>query len=168
MGASRDSGGSGGTDGVVGLVLDHRPDDQPARAQRILEELELGQQLGRHAGFGLVAGPALVAPGADDVVGGAGEMRHARLAQQPQDALPDAAGGPHLPPALEAAGVLEAAPIAGLSPAEAARRAALTGPNELEPAKHESIVRMVVDAATEPFVVLLAVAGILAVWLTEE
>ena len=78
-------------------------------------------------------------------------------------AVPD----PHALPALEVARVLEVDPIAGLSTAEAARRAALTGPNELEPAKHESIVRMVVDAATEPFVVLLAVAGILAVWLNE-
>ena len=78
-------------------------------------------------------------------------------------AVPD----PHALPALEVARALEVDPAAGLSTAEAARRAALTGPNELEPAKHESIVRMVVDAATEPFVILLAVAGILAVWLNE-
>jgi len=78
-------------------------------------------------------------------------------------AVPD----PHALPALEVARALEVDPTAGLSAAESARRRALTGPNELEPAKHESIVRMVVDAATEPFVILLAVAGILAVWLNE-
>jgi Ca2+-transporting ATPase len=78
-------------------------------------------------------------------------------------AVPD----PHALPAPDVARALEVDPAAGLSTAEAARRAALAGPNELEPAKHESIVRMVVDAATEPFVILLAVAGILAVWLNE-
>ena len=36
-------------DGVVGLELDHRPEDDPERLDRGLGDRELGEQLGRHA-----------------------------------------------------------------------------------------------------------------------
>jgi Ca2+-transporting ATPase len=71
-----------------------------------------------------------------------------------------------LPPA-EVARLLDVEPGRGLTTGEATRRAALVGANELEPPRHESVLRMVFDAATEPFVVLLAVAGSLAMWLGE-
>ncbi|HEV8489067.1 MAG TPA: cation-transporting P-type ATPase [Candidatus Limnocylindrales bacterium] len=58
-------------------------------------------------------------------------------------------------------------PARGLPEAEAARRLAVEGVNELETARPPSLVRALVDAATEPFVVLLAVAGLLAVLLGE-
>jgi Ca2+-transporting ATPase len=71
-----------------------------------------------------------------------------------------------LPPA-EVARLLDVEPARGLATDEAARRCAIVGPNELDPPRHESVLRMVFDAATEPFVVLLAVAGLLAIWLGE-
>jgi P-type Ca2+ transporter type 2C len=58
-------------------------------------------------------------------------------------------------------------PARGLRQAEAERRSRLTGPNALEAPRRTSVVRLLVDAATEPFVVLLAVAGILAIALGE-
>jgi Ca2+-transporting ATPase len=58
-------------------------------------------------------------------------------------------------------------PAIGLDSDEVARRAALAGPNELEPRKRESVLRMVLGAATEPFVLLLAAAAIAAVILGE-
>ncbi len=58
-------------------------------------------------------------------------------------------------------------PLPGLDAAEAARRLAAFGPNELEPGRREGIARLLVGAATEPFVVLLAIAGIGAVLLGE-
>ncbi len=57
--------------------------------------------------------------------------------------------------------------MVGLDPAEIARRAASSGPNALEPARRTSIVSMVREAATEPFVLLLMAAGLLAVALGE-
>ncbi len=80
-----DEAGRGGRQGVVGLELDHGPDDHPEGLEGLLQQGELGQELRRHAGLGLVAGVALVAPGADDMVGGAAEVRDAVLAQQRQD-----------------------------------------------------------------------------------
>ena len=58
---------------------------------------------------------------------------------------------------------LEVDPATGLDAPEAARRAAEWGTNELEPAEAPAIWKMVLDAATEPFVLLLAAAGIGAV-----
>ena len=58
-------------------------------------------------------------------------------------------------------------PAHGLSAEEVARRAVLSGANELEPAPRTSPVRLVFDAATEPFMILLIVAGVLAVLLGE-
>ena len=47
------------------------------------------------------------------------------------------------------------------------RRAALHGPNALEPERRESVLGMVAEAATEPFVLLLFAAGIGAILLGE-
>ncbi|MBI2762791.1 MAG: HAD-IC family P-type ATPase [Chloroflexi bacterium] len=58
-------------------------------------------------------------------------------------------------------------PSRGLSAAELPARAAAAGPNELESHEQTSVLRMVVDSATEPFVLLLAVAGIGAILLNE-
>jgi P-type Ca2+ transporter type 2C len=55
----------------------------------------------------------------------------------------------------------------GLSPDEVVRRAAESGRNELEPAPRTSAVKLVLEAATEPFIILLIGAGILAVALGE-
>ena len=58
-------------------------------------------------------------------------------------------------------------PARGLPDAERAARAAAAGPNELEPHRRESILGMVFEAATEPFVLLLAAAGFAAILLGE-
>ena len=55
----------------------------------------------------------------------------------------------------------------GLERLEIERRAAASGPNALEPARRNSILGMIREAATEPFVLLLFVAGVLAVALGE-
>jgi Ca2+-transporting ATPase len=58
-------------------------------------------------------------------------------------------------------------PTRGLTTADAAARLATHGPNELEPPQRSSVLASIVDAATEPFVVVLAIAGVLAVFLGE-
>jgi Ca2+-transporting ATPase len=55
----------------------------------------------------------------------------------------------------------------GLDPGEVDRRAAAGGSNVLEPAQRASMVGMIREAATEPFVLLLLVAGVLAIALGE-
>ena len=55
----------------------------------------------------------------------------------------------------------------GLSTPEARRRAITAGSNALEPSNREPLWRMLLDAAKEPFVVLLAVAGALAIVVGE-
>lgn len=55
----------------------------------------------------------------------------------------------------------------GLERVEIERRAAASGPNVLEPARRSGILGMIREAATEPFVLLLFVAGVLAVALGE-
>ncbi len=55
----------------------------------------------------------------------------------------------------------------GLSQEEAARRALAAGPNELEPSPRTALPKLIFEAATEPFVLLLIVAGLLAVALGE-
>ncbi len=62
---------------------------------------------------------------------------------------------------------LDVNPASGLPTSEAARRLALNGPNELERARPPSLVASLIHAATEPFVILLVVAGLLAVALGE-
>jgi P-type Ca2+ transporter type 2C len=58
-------------------------------------------------------------------------------------------------------------PAVGISDAEVARRAAGSGENRLQEAQRPSAWRMVVGAATEPFVLLLFAAGIGAILLGE-
>ena len=55
----------------------------------------------------------------------------------------------------------------GLTSEETSSRLAEFGPNELEPSRKTSIWRLLWDGAREPFVVLLAVAGCLAIALGE-
>jgi Ca2+-transporting ATPase len=69
--------------------------------------------------------------------------------------------------AAEVALALGVDPILGLDHVEVDRRAASAGRNELERTERPALWRMVVDAATEPFVVLLLVAGIGAIALGE-
>ena len=66
-----------------------------------------------------------------------------------------------------AASSLGVDPAVGLSASEASERAAASGPNALEEAKREPVWRMVVEAVTEPFVLLLVVAGVLAIVVGE-
>jgi Ca2+-transporting ATPase len=58
-------------------------------------------------------------------------------------------------------------PDAGLGAADVERRLAHWGPNELEHANRPAVWRMALEAATEPFVLLLAAAGLGAVLLNE-
>src|SRR4051795_5604573 len=73
----------------------------------------------------------------------------------------------HAVPAIEVAQSVDVDPAVGLSTPEVARRAAAFGPNELEAAPRTSVARLFWDALTEPFVILLIVAGVLAVALGE-
>src|SRR5262245_38780379 len=67
----------------------------------------------------------------------------------------------------DVAAALGVDPARGLTPAEARRRAEVVGPNELEPEERSPVWRMVLDAATEPFVLLLFAAGVGAILLGE-
>jgi Ca2+-transporting ATPase len=72
--------------------------------------------------------------------------------------------------ALDADTVLEHVgvdPGLGLPAAEAATRLAADGTNELAPPRHVSVAHVFIEAITEPFVILLALAGALAVILGE-
>ena len=62
---------------IVGLELDHRPDDDAHRGERVLERMELREQRRLDALAGLVAGPEVVAKRLDDVVGGDADVRRA-------------------------------------------------------------------------------------------
>ncbi len=77
------------------------------------------------------------------------------------------AGDPHSRPADAVARALGVDRAVGLTADEVERRAAASGPNALAPAERGSILRMIRDAATEPFIVLLLGAGLLAVALGE-
>jgi Ca2+-transporting ATPase len=74
---------------------------------------------------------------------------------------------PHALSADELAERLRVDPAQGLASADARARLGAYGPNELEPPRRVSVLASIVDAATEPFVVLLAFAGVLAVLLGE-
>jgi Ca2+-transporting ATPase len=67
----------------------------------------------------------------------------------------------------EVAAELGVTSAVGLDAAEVERRAADAGPNELLAVERESILGMLRDAATEPFVLMLALAGGLAVLVGE-
>ena len=58
-------------------------------------------------------------------------------------------------------------PAVGLSEAEVDRRLLTTGRNTLRPVEREPLWRMLLESATEPFVLLLAGSGILAVLVGE-
>ena len=73
----------------------------------------------------------------------------------------------HARSAEEVARTLGVDRAVGLERLEIERRAAASGPNALEPARRNSILGMIREAATEPFVLLLFVAGVLAVALGE-
>jgi Ca2+-transporting ATPase len=81
--------------------------------------------------------------------------------------MTDVVGHPHTRAAVEVARVLDVELARGLSAAEAAARLLRVGPNELEAHEPPSMWRSLLGAATEPFVVLLAAAGIGAVLLGE-
>jgi Ca2+-transporting ATPase len=74
---------------------------------------------------------------------------------------------PHAASAAAVAAALEADSSVGLAPAEAADRLALYGANELMARRRPSLLAMLWDAVTEPFVVLLLIAGLLAVAVGE-
>jgi Ca2+-transporting ATPase len=102
-----------------------------------------------------------------------GEVRAARHGRLPdpmtdhRSVRTDPLTTPHAASALEVGEALSVDPAIGLGASEVLARAAQSGPNELEPARRESLLRMVLGAASEPFVVLLAVAGALAIALGE-
>jgi magnesium-transporting ATPase (P-type) len=73
----------------------------------------------------------------------------------------------HATDAAELATRLDVDPAHGLSSIEARDRAARFGPNAIEVAGQDPLWRIVLNAATEPFVILLALAGGLAVLLGE-
>jgi P-type Ca2+ transporter type 2C len=74
---------------------------------------------------------------------------------------------PHTLTTTELAQGLRVDASTGLDARVAQARLGAEGPNELEPPRRVSILTSFIDAATEPFVVLLAVAGVLAVLLGE-
>jgi Ca2+-transporting ATPase len=55
----------------------------------------------------------------------------------------------------------------GLAPTEAARRYRLAGPNELAEVRRRSLVEIVLESVRQPFMLVLAAAGLLAVALGE-
>ena len=73
----------------------------------------------------------------------------------------------HARPGAEVAAGLGVDPKRGLSAAAVEERRARSGPNELQEVERPSVWAMVWEALTEPFVVLLFVAGVLAVLLGE-
>ncbi len=73
----------------------------------------------------------------------------------------------HARTAAEVAVRLNVDPAVGLDPTEASRRASVAGPNTLDHAEAPSVWRMVFEAATEPFVLLLMASGIGAILLNE-
>ena len=77
-------------DRVVRLELDHRPDDEPERPDRVLDDRELVQQLGRHPERRLVAREHVVPERLDDVVRGAADVGRALLAEEVQQLVDDA------------------------------------------------------------------------------
>jgi Ca2+-transporting ATPase len=74
---------------------------------------------------------------------------------------------PFAQPAERVADTLATDPAGGLTSQEAARRLAMTGPNALERQQRKPVWGLIWDAATEPFVLLLAAAGGIAVLLGE-
>ena len=65
----------GRSERIIGFELDHRPDDNAHRRERLLERMELREQRGLDAGAGLVVRPKPIAKRLDHVVGGDAEVR---------------------------------------------------------------------------------------------
>ena len=84
-------------------------------------------------------------------------------------ASPPQAGyrGLHAVPAVKVASLLGVDVAGGLTAESVAERQARYGPNEVDPVARPSLASIVWDAVSEPFVILLFVAGILAVALGE-
>jgi Ca2+-transporting ATPase len=74
---------------------------------------------------------------------------------------------PHEMSVAEVARSVDVDPATGLTDVEAARRQLEHGPNALAEAHTEPLWRLVADAATEPFILLLAAAGVGAIILGE-
>src|SRR5256885_3196641 len=94
-------------------------------------------------------------------------------APPPAPAMPAAAAFPtatvvtdsHARSVADVASALGIDQAAGLNDDAAARLAAIHGPNALEPVRRSTLPVLLLEAATEPFVGLLAIAGLLAVRL---
>ena len=69
----------GRSERIIGFELDHRPDDNAHRRERLLERMELREQRGLDAVAGLVVRPKPIAKRLDHMVGGDAEMRVAIL-----------------------------------------------------------------------------------------
>ena len=69
----------GRSERIIGFELDHRPDDNAHRRERLLERMELREQRGLDAVAGLVVRPKPIAKRLDHVVGGDAEIRVAAL-----------------------------------------------------------------------------------------
>ena len=65
----------GRSERIIGFELDHRPDDNAHRRERLLERMELREQRGLDAGAGLVVRPKPIAKRLDHVIGGNAEVR---------------------------------------------------------------------------------------------
>jgi len=91
----------------------------------------------------------------------------ARANARPADASFDLSGRAAQLPADSVLQRLGTDPALGLTPEQTSTRLAEFGPNELEPVKKTSVWRLFWDGAREPFVVLLFIAGCLAVALNE-
>ena len=63
----------GRSERIIGFELDHRPDDNAHRRERLLERMELREQRALDAGAGLVVRPKPIAKRLDHVVGGDAE-----------------------------------------------------------------------------------------------
>src|SRR5262249_6699235 len=82
-----------GSERIVGLELDHRPDHHPEGSNSLLGEWELGQQLSSDALTGLVLREEIVAEGLDDVIEGTRHVRGARLGEEGEQTVEQAEGG---------------------------------------------------------------------------
>ena len=65
----------GRSERIIGFELDHRPDDNAHRRERLFERMELREQRGLDAGAGLVVRPKPIAKRLDHVVGGDAKIR---------------------------------------------------------------------------------------------
>jgi hypothetical protein len=68
-----------GCERIVGLQLDHRPDRDAHRGERLLERMELREEGGLDPIAGFVAGPELVSERLDDMIGRHADVRLSRL-----------------------------------------------------------------------------------------